>query len=97
MNDPDERADRSVVRFCGDFYYSHSLRRMSSSVDSWYIASFEGILRRDEASNALLSAAYFYLLGPGITAMLYSIHLIRLTILHVSVRILPNYMMCQKA
>ncbi|KAF1336575.1 hypothetical protein FI667_g263, partial [Globisporangium splendens] len=67
------------------FYAVHQLRKLNPRVDALYVASFHGILRRDEASKAVLPGAFYFVLGTAIAAAVYPLPVARLAILCLGV------------
>uniref|UniRef100_K3X455 Dolichol kinase n=1 Tax=Globisporangium ultimum (strain ATCC 200006 / CBS 805.95 / DAOM BR144) TaxID=431595 RepID=K3X455_GLOUD len=69
----------------GVLYGVHQLRKSSPRVDALYVASFHGILRRDEASKTVLPGAFYFVLGTAIAAAVYPLPVARLAILCLGV------------
>lgn len=74
-----------LLFFALAFYGLHELRGRSRAVNRAYLSCFGSIMRQYEVSRAALPGAYYFLLGSGISLMVFPIRVARLAILHLSV------------
>lgn len=70
------------------FLCIHALRKRSDRVDRWFVEAYYGILRREELARRVLPGSFYFLLGTALALAVFSRPIARLSLLHVSVRLL---------
>lgn len=74
-----------LLTFAFIYYILHLLRQRFEQVDKFYLASFHGILRKEEVEMHVLPGAFYFLLGSSLVLALFPTTIARLSILHVCI------------